>query len=406
MAHIEFCGVTKRYPDGTEAVKAMDLEIADGEFMVLVGPSGCGKTTALRMIAGLEEITDGEIRIGGKRVNHLLPKDRDIAMVFQSYALYPHMTVRDNMGFALQLARASRAEIRRRVSETAEMLGLTEHLGRKPAQLSGGQRQRVAIGRAIIRDPQAFLMDEPLSNLDAKLRVQMRVELARLQARLGTTTVFVTHDQTEAMTLGSRVAVMRDGVIQHADSPQRLYDEPANLFVAGFIGSPPMNFIFARLVGARIELPFGDVDLPTELRAQLAGTPRTPAAIIAGIRPERIEDPALAQPRPGSLRFRAHIDLVESIGSERYLYFAARSHPTGHAAADVLEAAASAGQGHQQVVARVGTGSRASAGKEIELALDPVGIKLFDPVTGERLLLGKSGYRMAGQEPIAQAAVP
>jgi len=249
-------------------------------------------------------------------------------------------------------------------------------------------------------------MDEPLSNLDAKLRAQMRLELARLQAHLGTTTVFVTHDQTEAMTLGSRVAVMRDGVIQQVDRPQQLYDEPANLFVAGFIGSPPMNFVPARLLGTRIELPFGDVDLSTEIRAQLAGTPRTPAAIIAGIRPEHIEDPALAQPRPGSLRFRAHIDLVESMGSELYLYFAAPSYPTGHVASDVLEAAGPTGQGHQQVVARVGTGSRASAGKQIELALYPAGIKLFDPATGERLLRGKSSYRMPGQEPIAQAAVP
>ena len=399
VPHIEFYGVTKRYPDGTEAVKAMDLAIADGEFMVFVGPSGCGKTTALRMIAGLEEITTGEIWIGGKCVNHLLPRDRDIAMVFQNYALYPHMTIRDNMGFALKLARASRMEIRRRVNETAELLGLTEQLDRKPTQLSGGQRQRVAIGRAIIRDPQAFLMDEPLSNLDAKLRVQMRVELARLQADLGTTTVFVTHDQTEAMTLGSRVAVMRDGVIQQVDSPQQLYDEPANLFVAGFIGSPPMNFLPARLVGERIELPFGGVDLPRGIRSQLAAAVPVPAPLIAGIRPEHIDDPAIAQPRPGSLHFRTRVDVVESMGSERYLYFGAPSHLTGRAAADVLEAADPAGKGQQHVVARVGTVSWASAGKEIELVLDPAGIKLFDPATGERLLRNESSYSPASQGP-------
>src|ERR687887_6040 len=243
MAEITLDNVTKRYKDGTEAVKDMNLEIPDGEFVILVGPSGCGKSTALRMIAGLEDITEGELRIGGEVVNQKAPKDRDIAMVFQNYALYPHMTVRDNMGFALKLRGAPKEEIDRKVEEAARILDLTQHLDRKPANLSGGQRQRVAMGRAIVRNPKAFLMDEPLSNLDAKLRVQMRAEVARIQNRLGTTTVYVTHDQVEAMTLGDRVAVMRAGVLQQVGSPMQLYNEPVNLFVAGFIGSPAMNFM-------------------------------------------------------------------------------------------------------------------------------------------------------------------
>src|ERR671914_954382 len=243
MAEIQLREVTKRYPDGTEAVKQVSLEIGDGEFMILVGPSGCGKSTALRMIAGLEEISEGELIIGGEVVNDLAPRDRDIAMVFQNYALYPHMTVRENMGFALKLAKVDSGEINQRVEEAARILDLEPHLDRKPANLSGGQRQRVAMGRAIVRSPKAFLMDEPLSNLDAKLRVQMRTEVSRIQQRLGTTTVYVTHDQTEAMTLGDRVAVMRSGELQQVGSPMDLYNDPVNLFVAGFIGSPAMNFI-------------------------------------------------------------------------------------------------------------------------------------------------------------------
>src|SRR5688572_20358024 len=252
MAEIQFKEITKRYPEGFEAVKAIDLDINDGEFMILVGPSGCGKSTALRMIAGLEDITDGDLIIGGERVNDLAPRDRDIAMVFQSYALYPHMTVRDNMGFALKLAKVDSGEIDRKVTEAARILDLEQHLDRKPANLSGGQRQRVAMGRAIVRDPKAYLMDEPLSNLDAKLRVQMRTEVSRIQNRTNTTTVYVTHDQTEAMTLGDRVAVMRAGVLQQVDAPQTLYDQPANLFVAGFIGSPAMNFMPATVEGDRL----------------------------------------------------------------------------------------------------------------------------------------------------------
>ena len=261
MADIVLEGVSKRFDDGYEAVKDMDLEVKDGEFVILVGPSGCGKSTALRMIAGLEDITEGELRIGGDVVNQYAPKDRDIAMVFQNYALYPHMSVRDNMAFPLKLAKVPDDEIKTKVEEAAKILDLEQHLDRKPANLSGGQRQRVAMGRAIVRDPKAFLMDEPLSNLDAKLRVQMRTEVSRLQKDLNTTTVYVTHDQTEAMTLGDRVAVMRSGVLQQVDTPAELYERPSNLFVAGFIGSPAMNFMPATLEGDTAKLPFGDVRL-------------------------------------------------------------------------------------------------------------------------------------------------
>src|SRR5215204_4704707 len=262
MADIQLQKVTKRDPDGTEAVKQVDLDIGDGEFMILVGPSGCGKSTALRMIAGLEEISEGDLIIGGERVNELGPRERDIAMVFQNYALYPHMTVRDNMGFALKLAKEDQSTINQRVDEAARILDLEKHLDRKPANLSGGQRQRVAMGRAIVRSPKAFLMDEPLSNLDAKLRVQMRTSVARLQDQLGTTMVYVTHDQTEAMTLGDRVAIMRAGLLQQVGSPMELYNSPNNLFVAGFIGSPAMNFLPAQLEGDTIKLPMVDVKLP------------------------------------------------------------------------------------------------------------------------------------------------
>src|SRR5688572_10816831 len=307
MAEITLEGLTKRYPDGFEAVKDMNLGIKDGEFMILVGPSGCGKSTALRMVAGLEEISDGDLVIDGNRVNDLAPRDRDIAMVFQNYALYPHMTVRDNMGFALKLAKESKEDIDRRVNEAAKILDLEQHLERKPANLSGGQRQRVAMGRAIVRSPKAFLMDEPLSNLDAKLRVQMRTEVARIQQRLETTTIYVTHDQTEAMTLGDRVAVMRGGIIQQVDSPMELYNNPKNLFVAGFIGSPSMNFMPATAEGGRLKLPMGEVDLPEGADAK--------GEVIAGIRPEHFEDANLVDEsaRGRDTTFRAKIDVLESM---------------------------------------------------------------------------------------------
>jgi multiple sugar transport system ATP-binding protein len=390
MADIQLRNVWKRYPDGFEAVKDMDLDIGDGEFMILVGPSGCGKSTALRMIAGLEDITEGDLLIGGERVNDLEPRDRDIAMVFQNYALYPHMTVRENMGFALKLAKVDKEQINRQVEEAASILDLTHHLDRKPANLSGGQRQRVAMGRAIVRDPKSFLMDEPLSNLDAKLRVQMRAEVARIQSRLGTTTVYVTHDQTEAMTLGDRVAVMRAGIIQQVASPKVLYDDPINLFVAGFIGSPSMNFVQARLEGDTIRLPFGDAPLPSLLRSRLQAAGGGARDVIAGIRPEHFEDAAIAGSDAPGLRFRTKVSVVESMGSELYVHFdvegAAESAELAELAQDAgLEDLPSHGSGATQIVARLDPGSRATAGQEIELLLETDEIKLFDPAGGHSL---------------------
>ena len=394
MAQIQLKGVTKRYPDGTEAVKSMDLEIGDGEFMVLVGPSGCGKSTALRMIAGLEDITEGELLIGGEVVNDLAPRDRDIAMVFQNYALYPHMTVRENMGFALKLAKVDHREIDAKVEEAARILDLCDHLERKPANLSGGQRQRVAMGRAIVRDPKAFLMDEPLSNLDAKLRVQTRTEVSRLQKRLGTTMVYVTHDQTEAMTLGDRVAVMRKGVVQQVAAPTVLYDEPVNLFVAGFIGSPAMNFLPATLEGDTLTLPFGDTQLPHGLASRIESDGRRD--VIAGMRPEHFEDAAVADVRhsAGGMRFKASVDVVESMGAEHYAYFdvEAETHESG----ELAELAEDAGLselpgvgtdgGVTHVVARLSPDSRAAAGHAVELVLDTSQIKLFNPDGGHSLM--------------------
>jgi multiple sugar transport system ATP-binding protein len=395
MAEIQFKAITKRYPDGFEAVKAIDLDINDGEFMILVGPSGCGKSTALRMVAGLEDITDGELVIGGEVVNDLPPKDRDIAMVFQNYALYPHMTVRENMGFALKLAKADQGEIDRKVNEAAKILDLEQHLERKPANLSGGQRQRVAMGRAIVRDPKAFLMDEPLSNLDAKLRVQMRTEVSRIQRRLGTTMVYVTHDQTEAMTLGDRVAVMRAGLIQQVDTPATLYDDPVNLFVAGFIGSPSMNFVPGRIEGDTLKLPFGDTALSEKLRAGLQdGKGGGGRDVIAGIRPEHFEDAAIEPEGPGRMKFRAKIDVVESMGSELYAYFdiqgeAAESDQLAELAKDAGMEDLPSGSA-QHVVARLDSASKASAGQEAELTLDTNEIKLFDPEGGRSLTLAQN----------------
>jgi multiple sugar transport system ATP-binding protein len=389
MAEISLRKVTKRYPDGTEAVKQIDLDIADGEFMILVGPSGCGKSTALRMIAGLEEISDGELVIGGDVVNDLAPRDRDIAMVFQNYALYPHMTVRDNMGFALKLAKEDPAEIKRRVDEAAKILDLEAHLERKPANLSGGQRQRVAMGRAIVRSPKVFLMDEPLSNLDAKLRVQMRTEVARIQQRVGTTTVYVTHDQTEAMTLGDRVAVMRGGIIQQVDSPKNLYEKPNNLFVAGFIGSPSMNFLAARLEGDTIKLPFGEMQIPPELKSRMKGNGAA-RNVIAGVRPEHFEDATVEPDKPG-LRFSAPVSVVESMGSELYVYFDVEH---GHVdSSELSELAADSGMedlpkhggDSEQVVARLDAASRARPGEKVDLVLDTTHLQLFDPNGGQSL---------------------
>jgi multiple sugar transport system ATP-binding protein len=385
MAGIELRDVTKRYPDGFEAVKHMDLDVQDGEFMILVGPSGCGKSTALRMIAGLEDITEGEMRIGDEVVNDKAPKDRDIAMVFQNYALYPHMTVRDNMGFALKLAKVDKEEIKKRVEEAARVLDLEQHLDRKPANLSGGQRQRVAMGRAIVRDPSAFLMDEPLSNLDAKLRVQMRAEVSRLQDRLGTTTVYVTHDQTEAMTLGDRVAVMRAGVLQQVGPPQELYDDPHNLFVAGFIGSPAMNFMPVAVEGDRAKLPMVDVPLPAAVRDSGG------QGLIAGIRPEHFEDVAvLSQDKRGhGATFRAHVDVVESMGSELYAHFSVEGMDVeSQELAELAQDAGTAevpGAGEGRVVARLDPASKARPGEDLELWVDTDRIHFFDAATGGRI---------------------
>jgi multiple sugar transport system ATP-binding protein len=388
MAKITLNDVTKRYPDGTEAVKHMDLEIGDGEFMILVGPSGCGKSTALRMIAGLEDISDGELRIGDDVVNDRAPKDRDIAMVFQNYALYPHMTVRDNMGFALKLRKAPQEEIDRKVQQAAETLDLVDHLDRKPANLSGGQRQRVAMGRAIVRDPSAFLMDEPLSNLDAKLRVQMRTQVSLIQNRLHTTTVYVTHDQVEAMTLGDRVAVMRGGVLQQVASPRELYEDPVNLFVAGFIGSPAMNFLPGEVDGDMLKLPIGDVRLSDEQRRAVESAKGRD--LIVGLRPEDFEDAALVREhRDRGTTTRANVDVVESMGSELYVHFQVSGQASS---AELEELAADAGSAEvpgagdaSQAVARLDPESGAREGQEIELWFDPDRLYLFDPTDGRAL---------------------
>ncbi|MET9632094.1 sn-glycerol-3-phosphate ABC transporter ATP-binding protein UgpC [Lentzea sp. NPDC006480] len=389
MAEIVLDKVTKRYPDGALAVQEVNLEIADGEFIILVGPSGCGKSTTLNMIAGLEDITEGELRIGGQRVNERAPKDRDIAMVFQSYALYPHMTVKENMAFPLRLAKVDNATVERKVREAAEILDLTQHLERKPSNLSGGQRQRVAMGRAIVRNPKAFLMDEPLSNLDAKLRVQMRTSVSRLQKQLGTTTVYVTHDQTEAMTLGDRVVVMRGGVVQQIGAPQFLYDHPANLFVAGFIGSPSMNFVPASLENGALRSVLGDVTLTDRVRQLVEGAD-APREVIMGVRPEHFEDAALVDAAALSSggKFTAQVDVLESMGSDKYAYF----NLTGEqaASAELQELAADAGSDDVpgdgiSLVTRLSSASGASEGASADIWFDADKVQLFDPSSGRNL---------------------
>ena len=379
-----------------EVVHGIDVAIGDGEFVVLVGPSGCGKSTLLRMIAGLESISAGDIAIGGKVVNTVPPRDRDIAMVFQNYALYPHMTVHENMAFSLKLRGADKAVIQQRVKQAADILDLTEHLERKPANLSGGQRQRVAMGRAIVRDPKAFLMDEPLSNLDAKLRVQMRTEISRIQQQLETTTIYVTHDQTEAMTLGDRIAVMRAGVLQQVGPPSELYGHPTNLFVAGFIGSPSMNFLAGEISGDHVHLPIGDVRIPDELRHRLesaAGGGRR--GIVAGLRPEHFEDAALVADRSNGTTFKAKIDVLESMGSEFYAYFVVASEEVSSTelaelAEDIGGADLPRAPGGVQVTARLGAENQVQQGQEAELWFDARHLQLFDQESG-RSLLAKNG---------------
>jgi multiple sugar transport system ATP-binding protein len=395
VAEIELHQLTKVYGDGTRAVKELDLQIPDGEFTVLVGPSGCGKTTALRMVAGLEPITSGEVRIGGRVVNNLPPKSRDVAMVFQNYALYPHMSAYKNMAFGLKLRKLPRAEIDRRVKDAARILGLSEVLGKRPRTLSGGQRQRVAMGRAIVREPQAFLMDEPLSNLDAKLRVEMRAEIARIQRDLEVTTIYVTHDQTEALTLGDRVAVMRDGVLQQLDVPQLLYDEPVNLFVAEFIGSPPMNLVGADLVAANggLEAKFGEhrlrvADVLLEHRPALRTFEGT--RVILGIRPEDFEDASHADAEAAAGRISAVVDIREDMGSEVYVHFGVgekvvlSEQVEAAVGTDAVEVAqVEAGQKGNVWIARLDRDTRAAEGKQIELAVDTARLHFFDPETGE-----------------------
>jgi multiple sugar transport system ATP-binding protein len=398
MAGITFDDVTKTYDDGYRAVSDLNLDVKDGEFVVLVGPSGCGKTTALRMIAGLEEISGGQIRIGDRVVNNLPPGARDIAMVFQNYALYPHMTVAENIGFALRMRKVPKAEARRRIEETARIIGLVDHLDRKPGQLSGGQRQRVAMGRAIVREPQVFLMDEPLSNLDAKLRVQMRAEISRIQRQLAVTTVYVTHDQVEAMTMGDRVAVMRRGLLQQFDEPQHLYERPANLFVASFIGSPAMNVLEGSLEreGDALVCRVGTtaLALPPELLNARPGLARYAGREVAvGIRPEALDEPGRRDGVDGG-RLRGRVQAVEALGPEQLAHVEIEARPV--LVEDVLEGLVDAehadelaeiiADGRATVVARLDASARVRADDEIELAVDLRRLHFFDLESGEAIV--------------------
>ena len=385
MAAIVLNDIVKEYGDGFRAVKGVSLDIADGEFVILVGPSGCGKSTLLRMIVGLEDITDGELQIGGAVVNDKAPRDRNLAMVFQNYALYPHLTVFENIAFPLRLTKGkfSDDEIRRKVEHAADTLELREHLDRKPANLSGGQRQRVAMGRAIVREADAFLFDEPLSNLDAKLRGQMRTEIARMQRRLGTTTVYVTHDQTEAMTLGDRVAVLRRGELQQVASPRALYEQPVNLFVAGFIGSPPMNFLPGQVDGDVLRLPFVDVPLDDRLRAAVEGR----SLVIAGVRPEHFADARLVEEEKVArgTTFECDIDVTEWLGSELYAYVPFETHQDVAAKLEELDRELDGEGMRTQLVASLSSDSRVRDGDRATLWFDQGRMMVFDPESGENL---------------------
>ncbi len=404
MAEIVLDHVVKRYPDGALAVDDFNLTIADGEFIILVGPSGCGKSTTLNMVAGLEDITAGKLLIDGVVVNDKAPKDRDIAMVFQSYALYPHMSVGENMGFPLKLAGVDKATIQKKVGEAAEMLELTQHLDRKPSNLSGGQRQRVAMGRAIVRSPKAFLMDEPLSNLDAKLRGQMRTEIARLQRRLGITTVYVTHDQTEAMTLGDRVCVLRKGVIQQVASPRELYEQPVNLFVAGFIGSPPMNFLPAQVKGSSLETPFGPIQLDEARAAKVAGHD----LVMIGIRPEYFEDAAFVDDakRPHGSVFTARVDVKEWLGDSQYAYIPYEAPDAIRSKLRELSKELDSEELRTQAIVSIDASSRLREGRDAEFWLDTRKAHVFDPETGDNLTrdaeAGAELTRLAEQDRIEQ----
>jgi multiple sugar transport system ATP-binding protein len=384
MAAIEMKNIVKEYGDGFKAVNDVSIDVADGEFMILVGPSGCGKSTLLRMIVGLEDITDGEMVIGGDVVNDKAPRDRNLAMVFQNYALYPHLTVYENIAFPLRLSKKhSDSEIDEKVRKASSILELDEHLERKPGNLSGGQRQRVAMGRAIVRDAQAFLFDEPLSNLDAKLRGQMRTEIHRLQRRLGITTVYVTHDQTEAMTLGDRVAVLKRGLLQQLATPRELYEQPVNLFVAGFIGSPPMNFLPGTVKGDQLELPFGSVTLPPEK----AERGRDKGLLIAGIRPEHFDDAAVVdKTKLGSgSTFNA---TVEWLGTESYAYIPFEAPPEVQAQLEQLEKDLDGESLRTQLVVSLEGVSTIKEGDEAEIFVESSKIHLFDPESGDNLTVG------------------
>jgi multiple sugar transport system ATP-binding protein len=385
MAAISIKNLVKRYGDGFPAVNDVSLEIQDGEFMILVGPSGCGKSTLLRMIVGLEDITSGDLLINGKKVNKVAPRERNLSMVFQNYALYPHLTVFENIAFPLRLAKRPDDEVRRRVTEAADLLELEEHLERKPANLSGGQRQRVAMGRAIVRHADAFLFDEPLSNLDAKLRGQMRTEIARLQRRLGTTTVYVTHDQTEAMTLGDRVAVMRRGVLQQVATPRELYEQPVNLFVAGFIGSPSMNFLPATVDGNKVDTPLGQLVLQDEKKIAAV---RGKDLVLVGIRPEAFEDARLVtgdrRARGGS-SVRATVDVTEWLGSELFAYVPFEAPTDVANQLRDLSRELDSDQLRTQAVVALDPMSRILPGEEVELWVDTSSIHMFDPATSENL---------------------
>jgi multiple sugar transport system ATP-binding protein len=397
MAQIAFENVTKIFADGTRAVHSLDLEVPDGSLIVLVGPSGCGKTTALRMVAGLEEITEGEIRIGNRVVNEVAPKDRDIAMVFQNYALYPHMSVFENMAFGLRLRRMKKPEINGRVEDAAKVLALFDLLQRKPGQLSGGQRQRVAMGRAIVREPQAFLMDEPLSNLDAKLRVQMRAEISRIQREVNVTSIYVTHDQVEAMTMGDRVAVLKLGVLQQVDSPQALYRRPTNLFVGGFIGSPAMNMVEATIVPAEgslaVEFPGARLTVdPAALAQRPALAAYEGRRVILGVRPEDMEDAALEPGAPEDRRMKIMVDLREDMGSEVLVHFSLEAPLV--LTEDTKELAVDRGQAIEELeqltdrapwIARFDADTTAAEGDALEVLVDTRSMHFFDPETSRSI---------------------
>ena len=399
MAAISLRNIVKKYGDGFPAVNDVSIEIADGEFVILVGPSGCGKSTLLRMIVGLEDITSGDMVIGDRKVNDLAPRERNLAMVFQNYALYPHLSVYENIAFPLRLAGASDSEVDEKVRDASRTLELDEHLDRKPGNLSGGQRQRVAMGRAIVRDADAFLFDEPLSNLDAKLRGQMRTEIARLQKRLGITTVYVTHDQTEAMTLGDRVAVLKRGVLQQLATPRELYENPGNLFVAGFIGSPPMNFLPAEVEGTRLSLPFGSVEIGEEKAARA----RDRGLLIAGIRPEHFEDAAIADQQGADSSFTATVEVVEWLGNETYAYIPFEAPEEVQQQLKQLEEDLDGDSLRTQLVVTLDGASRIAEGDEAEIWMDASRIHLFDPATGENLTVDHEHAGEIPEEALASA---